>query len=305
MKTSKQEIKKIGSVAEMHEHLNVAKPSHPLVSLIDTAQLEIPASAIGTRSVSNLYMVAVKDRNCGVDYGRNSFDFNEGLMVFSAPGQVYTTRRSMEKGDIQGWMLYFHPDLIRNTHLSKSIEQYSFFNYDVYEALHLSEAEEQMVNNCIAHIKNECEQRIDNHSQRVIVSNLELLLNYALRYYERQFNTRTNQSKDVVAVFERELKSYYEQQNALELGTPAIERFAEKVHLSQHYFSDLIKKETGRAPKDHINDYVVERAKNMLLGSEQSISAIAYDLGFNYPHYFTRLFKSKTGQTPLEYRNQN
>ncbi len=300
-----EKIKKVATISEMHDHFGFSTPKHPLISLLNTADFEVPKDAIGSKSVFNLYMIAIKDRNCGVEYGRNSLDFNEGVMVFSAPGQVYTNTKEINKGDIQGWMLYFHPDLIRNTHLAEAIDDYSFFNYDVFEALHLSEEEEQTVNDCIANIKKEYEQRIDNHSQRVIVSNLELLLNYSLRFYERQFNTRTNHSKDVVASFERELKAYYKDRNALEFGVPSIERFAENANLSKHYFSDLIKKETGRAPKDHINEYVVERAKNMLLGTEQSVSEIAYDLGFNYPHYFTRLFKSKTGQTPIEYRMEN
>ncbi len=298
-------IIKISSISEMHQMLKFPKPKHPLISLVDTAALSIPKEAVGTKSVANLYMISIKDKNCGVDYGRNSFDFEEGVMVFSAPGQVYTTTREIEPGDITGWMLYFHPDLIRQTHLSEIIDDYSFFNYDVYEALHLSAEEEQTVNDSINNIKNEYEQRIDNHSQRVIISNLELLLNYSLRFYERQFNTRTNQSKDIVSVFEKQLKTYYKERKALDFGVPSIDQFAQKANLSKHYFSDLIKKETGKSPKDHINEYIVERAKNMLIGSEQSISEIAYDLGFNYPHYFTRLFKSKTGKTPVEYRNEN
>ncbi len=297
-------IKKIESLAEMHQMLGYPKPKHPLISLLDTSKLEVPKSAVGRKSASNLYMISIKDRNCGLEYGRNSFDFDEGLMVFSAPGQVYTTIREVELGEIQGWMLYFHPDLIRNTHLAEIIENYSFFNYDVYEALHLSEEEEKTVTDCINNIRNEYEQRIDSHSQRVIVSNLELLLNYSLRFYERQFNTRTSQSKDIISRFEKDLKDYYKERKALEFGVPSIQLFADNANLSQHYFSDLIKKETGRSPKDHINEYVVERAKNMLVGTEQSISEIAYDLGFNYPHYFTRLFKSKTGKTPLEYRGE-
>ena len=297
-----EEIQKIESISELHQRLGYPKPKHPLISLMDTSKLMVPKSAVGTKSISNLYMISIKDKNCGIDYGRNAFDFHEGVMVFSAPGQVFTNRKAIAQGEIEGWMLYFHPDLIRNTHLSEVIDNYSFFNYDVYEALHLSEEEEQVVNSCLTNLKNEYEQRIDNHSHRVLVSNLELLLNYSLRFYERQFNTRIHQSKDVVSQFEIALKDYYKERKALDLGVPTIQRFAEQAHLSQHYFSDLIKKETGRAPKDHINDYVVERAKNMLLGSEQSISEIAYDLGFNYPHYFTRLFKSKTGQTPVAYR---
>lgn len=299
------EIRKIASLSEMHQMLGFPKPKHPLISVLDTSKLVVPKAAIGSKSVSNLFMIAIKDKNCGVEYGRNSFDFDEGVMVFSAPSQVYTTTREIQSGRINGWMLYFHPDLIRNTHLADAIEDYSFFNYDVYEALHLSEEEEQTVNDCITNIKNEYEQRIDNHSQRVIVSNLELLLNYSFRFYERQFNTRTSHSKDIVSSFRRELKAYYKEQRALESGVPSIEGFAKNANLSQHYFSDLIKKETGRTPKDHINEYVIERAKNLIMGTEHTISEIAYGLGFNYPHYFTRLFKSKTGQTPIEYRNQN
>lgn len=298
-------IVNISSIDEMHEKLGYTEPKHPLISIMDTALISVSEDQVGSKSTSNLYMIAVKDKNCGIEYGRNTFDFNEGVMVFSAPGQVYTKTRVIKKGEVQGWMLYFHPDLIRNTHLGDSIDDYSFFNYDVYEALHLSASEEQTINDCLTNIRNEYEQRIDNHSHRVIVSNLELLLNYALRYYERQFNTRSSHSKDVVSQFERELKEYYKEKKALEMGIPSIQRFAESASFSQHYFSDLIKKETGRSPKDHINDYVIEIAKNRLLGSELSISEIAYDLGFNYPHYFTRLFKSKTGLTPVDFRNQN
>ena len=171
--------------------------------------------------------------------------------------------------------------------------------------MHLSEEEEKTVNDTVKNIQTEYTQRIDRHSQRVITSNIELLLNYCLRFYERQFNTRTTQSKDTVSQFKQSLKDYFRTEKHLESGLPTIRYFANQVHLSQHYFSDLLKKETGRTPKDHINDFVIEQAKNMILGSKQSISEIAYGLGFNYPHYFTRLFKSKTGYTPVEYRNLN
>ncbi|MEO1051744.1 MAG: helix-turn-helix transcriptional regulator [Bacteroidota bacterium] len=300
----KREILKIASISELHHCLGYPKPKHPLISILDASQLHIPASEIGNKVINDFYMISLKDKNCGVEYGRNAFDFNEGVMVFSAPGQVYTNVREIKAGDIQGWMLYFHPDLIRNTHLKAALDEYSFFNYDVFEALHLSEDEEKTVNDCINNIKNEYEQRIDNHSQRVIVSNLELLLNYCLRFYERQFNTRTSQSKDIVSTFNRDLKTYFDQDKASEFGIPSIQYFSGNANLSQHYFSDLIKKETGRTPKDHINDFLIEKAKDLLLGSERSVSEIAYDLGFNYPHYFTRLFKSKTGHTPIAYRSQ-
>ncbi len=298
-------IYKVKSISELHNLLGFPKPKHPLISLIDASQIQVSEEDVDSKIIYDFYMVSLKDKSCGVEYGRNSFDFDEGVMVFSAPGQVYTPTKPIHIGEIQGWMLYFHPDLIRNTNLGEIISEFSFFNYDVIEALHLSEDEETIIDATINNIKSEYSQRIDNHSQRVIVSNLELLLNYCLRFYERQFNTRTNQNKDVISQFEKGLKRYFKTEQHLETGLPSIQHFADIAHLSQHYFSDLIKKETGRKPKDHINDFVIEKAKNLLLGTEQSISEIAYELGFNYPHYFTRLFKSKTGQTPVEYRNLN
>lgn len=296
---------RIKSISEFHKLIGYVKPKHPLITLIDTADLEITEDEVGQKVVSDFFMISLKDKSCGVEYGRNSFDFGEGVMVFSAPGQVYASTKAIHPGDINGWMLFFHPDLIRNTNLGNLIDEYSFFNYEVVEALHLSEDEERKINDCVANIKSEYEQRIDNHSHRVIVSNLELLLNYCLRFYERQFNTRTNQSKDIVAQFEKALKGYFKDNKHLEEGLPSIQYFAEKAHLSQHYFSDLLKKESGRSPKDHINDFVVEKAKNLLLASDRSVSEIAYELGFNYPHYFTRMFKSRTGHTPGQFRNLN
>ncbi len=295
-------IVRIQSIEALHTKLGLNKPKNPLISLVDAAESMVLEESVGTRVIQDFYMISLKDKSCGMEYGRNSFDFEEGVMVFSAPGQIYTLTQTFQQGDINGWMLYFHPDLIRKTHLNQIMDDYSFFNYDVYEALHLSTAEEKTITDCVSNIKEEYNQRIDNHSQRVIVSNLELLLNYCLRFYERQFNTRTNKSKDIVSEFIKELKAYFDAQKHLESGLPSIQYFADKVHLSQHYFSDLLKKETGRTAKDHINDFVIEKAKNLLLSTNQSISEIAYDLGFNYPHYFTRLFKSRTGQTPGAFR---
>ena len=296
---------RLKSISELHNLLGYGKPKHPLITLIDAADIQVSEDEVGEKIIYDFYMISQKDKSCGVEYGRNSFDFDEGVMVFSAPGQVYSPTKVIHPGDITGWMLYFHPDLIRNTNLGNLIEEYSFFNYDVIEALHLSDEEEKKINDCVSNIKSEYKQRIDNHSNRVIVSNLELLLNYCLRFYERQFNTRTNQSKDVVIQFENALRSYFKEERHLEQGLPSIQYFAEKAHLSQHYFSDLLKKETGRSPKDHINDFVVDKAKSLLVASDHSISEIAYELGFNYPHYFTRLFKARTGHTPMEYRNLN
>ncbi len=298
-------IIEIKSISQIHELMGYPKPKHPLISLIDASKIHISEEKLNIKINYNFYTISMKDKSCGREYGRNSFDFGEGVMVFSAPGQVFSSVETIEEGEINGWVLNFHPDLIRNTHLGENFDMYTFFHYSVIEALHLSEIEEKTINSMVKNIETEYEQRIDNHSQRVIVSNLELLLNYCLRFYERQYNTRTSQNKDIVAQFEIELKNYFKSKKQLDLGMPSIQYFADLAHLSQHYFSDLIKKETGRTPKNHIHDFVIEESKTLLMSSNSSVSEIAYGLGFNYPHYFTRLFKTKTGYTPVEYRGQN
>lgn len=281
------------------------KPTHPLISLIDVSEWEIPESMVGVKGTLGLYSIGMKDRSCGIQYGRNMYDFDEGVLYFSAPNQLQTVLRPQMKNEIQGWMLFFHPDLIRNTPLGKTIDSYNFFSYDVHEALHLSDAEQNTITDCVGLIKAEITERIDNHSQTVISSSLELLLNLSRRYYERQFNTRSNQNSDVVSQFQNLLKEYYTSGKLTEIGLPSVEYFAEKVHLSANYFSDLLKKETGHSSKDHINNFVIDKAKTLLLSEDDSVSGIAYQLGFNYPHYFSRLFKSKTGMSPQEYRQMN
>lgn len=295
----------IKSISEIHAVLELPKPEHPLISLIDAGQIQVREEALHAKIIYDFYSVSFKDHSHGIKYGRNTFDFQEGMMVFAAPGQVYTPIETVKRGDMNGWILYFHPDLIRNTPLGENIGQYSFFNYDIFEALHLSDQEQTTIQAAISNIEQEYKQRIDNHSQRILVSNLELLLNYCLRFYERQFNTRTHQNKDVTVLFEKALKEYFGIKQYLDEGIPSTGYFANKVHLSQHYFGDLVKKETGRTPKDHINDQVVEKAKDLLLSTRYSVSEIAYELGFNYPHYFTRLFKAKTGVSPTDYRSVN
>lgn len=295
-------IIKIQSISQLHEALGFDKPRHPLISVIDVSKYKTPEEAIGQKVITDLYWIAMKDKSCGFEYGRNYYDFEEGVLMFTAPGQVITAGGDSNPTNNKGWMLFFHPDLIRNSGLGQEIENYSFFNYDVYEALHLSEEEENILTDIVKKMEQEYSQRIDNHTQRVLVSSLELLLSFSLRFYERQFNTRSTNNQDIVTQFEQALKQYFKVEQHLADGLPSIQFFADKAHLSQHYFSDLLKKETGRSAKDHINDFVIEKAKNLLLSTQSSVSEIAYDLGFNYPHYFTRLFKSKTGMTPVEYR---
>lgn len=293
------------SISALHEITGLGKPLHPLITIIDTAKLAYSKELIGAKFTSDMFCIALKDASCGLDYGRNHYDFNEGVLIFTAPDQVFTVTKVQNLGDVQGWMLYFHPDLIRNTSLGPKIDSYKFFDYEVNEALHLSEQEQATINHIVDLIQVEIKERIDNHSQQVLVSNIELILNYSVRFYERQFNTRSAVNTDVVSKVEMLLKSYYRKHDLNESGQPTIQYLADECHLSLKYLSDLLTKETGRSAKDHINDFLVEKAKHLLLSSSDSVSGIAYTLGFNYPHYFGRLFKQKTGSTPKEYRQLN
>lgn len=293
------------SIAELLKGMGLGKPAHPLITIIDTSKLSYGEELIGMKFSSKMYCIALKDAGCGIDYGRNYYDFNEGALIFTAPEQVFTVKKTQTLNQSNGWMLYFHPDLIRNTSLGDKIDTYSFFNYEVHEALYLSEQEEDILAQITTLIKNEINQRIDNHSQQVLVSNIELILNYSVRFYERQMNTRSAQNTDVLAKVEILLKEYYQNNDLVESGQPTIQYLADNCHLSSSYLSDVLKKETGRSAKDHINDFLIDKAKHLLLSSSDSISGVAYTLGFNYPHYFSRIFKQKTGKTPQEYRQLN
>lgn len=295
----------IKSISQLHELSGVDKPTHPLISIIDVAEMEIAEKYVGTKFTTSLYTIGCKDKTCGLQYGRNVYDFDEGVLYFTAPDQMQSVANAQKKNEVQGWILSFHPDLIRNTSLGKTIDSYHFFEYNVYEALHLSDTEQKTITDLVHLIQEEITERIDNHSQEVISSYLELLLNLSRRYYERQFNTRSAKNSDVVSQFLSLLKAYYESGMLREQGMPSIEYFSEKILLSANYLSDLLKKETGYSAKDQINNYIIEKAKTLLLSDADSISGIAYDLGFNYPHYFSRMFKSKTGMTPQEYRQMN
>ena len=295
----------IKSINQLLEGSGFGKATHPLIAIIDTANIVFGEELQWLKISSDLYSIALKDASCGLDYGRKPYDFNEGVLFFSAPKQVFTVTKVQNLNKIKGWMLYFHPDLIRNTKLGSKIDDYTFFNYEVNEALHLSEKEQSVLNNLVNIIENEIEERIDNHSQQVLVSNIELILSYSSRFYERQFNTRFAQNTDIVSNVDTLLKDYYKTHNLIETGQPSIDYLASECHLSANYLSDLLSKETGRSAKDHINDFLIEKAKNLLISSTDSVSGIAYSLGFNYPHYFGRIFKKKTGKTPLEYRQLN
>ncbi len=295
----------IQTITQLHELMGYEKPKHPLVSVLDVSKMKSNKDFLNVPMTADMYMISLKDHDCGLQYGRTNYDFAEGVLAFFAPGQVVTQTEEFKEGENSGWMLFFHPDLIRKSSLAPKIKHYSFFSYDVNEALHLSDQERKMLYDTVEKIIYEYNQNIDAHTQELIINSIELLLNYSSRFYERQFHTRANAHKDVVTQFTTLLNDYMHSDLLAEKGIPSIGYFADKVHLSGNYLSDLLKKETGKNAKDQINEHLVELAKNELLNSSQTVSEIAYKLGFNYPHYFTRMFKLHTGQTPNDYRTIN
>lgn len=295
-------IIQINSIEELHHILNFEKPKHPLITIIDIADLEIKQESVGVKSVANLYCIALKEEQCDLEYGKIKYDFENGVLIFTAPNQVFSANKALVKNQEKGWLLYFHPDLLKESSLNKKMSEYNFFEYHTNEALHLSEPEKETLNNIVSKIKEEYTLNFDKHSKRLMISNLESLLNYSLRFYERQFISRKKENQGHLANFESFLNSYFEENLILENGFPTTQYFAEKMNISSNYLSDLLRKETGYSTKDHINNLVIKKAKYKLLGTNNSVSEIAYSLGFNYPHYFTRFFSSKAGMTPTEYR---
>lgn len=282
------------------------KTKHPLVAVVDFSKLDEQMEE-GTRISCDFYSIMFKNYCANkLRYGRQIYDFQEGSLVCIAPKQVLTMDSEIEKKeDMIGWGLFFHPDLLRGTSLGNKMNDYTFFSYETSEALHLSDKEKQILFDCVQKIESELQENIDTHSQTLLVSNIELLLNYCSRYYSRQFITRKSTNSNTVAQVQTLLKNYFKTEKLQEKGLPTVKYLADKVYLSASYLSDLLKKETGMNAQDHIHYYLIEEAKNVLLNTDNSVSEIAYSLGFEYPQYFSKLFKQKTGQAPIEYRNLN
>jgi len=298
-------VKPIIHLSDISEINRFVKSStrHPLVSIVDFSKADEYIEE-GTRISADFYSIMFKNYCTNqLKYGRQSLDFQDGNLICIAPRQILTMDTEIEmKEDRTGWGLFFHPDLLRGTSLANKMSEYSFFSYDVTEALHLSDKEKSILLDCINKIEYELDQNIDTHSQKLIVSNIELLLNYCSRFYGRQFITRKNSNSNIIAQVEIVLKEYFNSTRVREQSLPTVKYLSERVNLSAGYLSDLLKKETGMTAQDHIHYYLIEEAKNILLNSDQSVSEIAYSLGFEYPQYFSKLFKQKTGKTPGEYR---
>jgi AraC-like DNA-binding protein len=251
------------------------------------------------------YAVYLKDVMCGdIKYGRNTYDYQDRTLVFVAPGQVINVNIHKDYKP-QGFALVFHPDLLHGTPLGKHIHDYSFFSYQSREALHLSEKERKIVLDCFEKIKYELEQGTDKHSKILIAANIELFLNYCVRFYDRQFITRNDANNDVLVKFEESLDKYFQSDKPQTIGLPAVSYCAEQLNLSPNYFGDLVKKETGKSAIEYIQLKLMNMAKEKILNSNKPVNEIAYELGFKYPQHFTRAFKKNTGYTPNDYRKCN
>lgn len=277
---------------------------HPLVSVVDLTQ----ATKIVNRIQMNygIYALFLKEaKSCALKYGRQTYDYQEGTIVCFAPGQTVGVSTIEDEINPPVYGIVFHPDLIRGTSLGKSIKNYSFFSYAVNEALHLSDQEKEIVKDCLKKISIELEHTIDKHSKALIAMNIELLLNYCMRFYERQFITRSSANKDPLTKFEELLDDYFRSDLPMQEGLPTVKYFADKIYLSPNYFGDMVKKETGKTAQEQIQLKVIELAKERMIETEDTVSQISYSLGFQYPQHLSRLFKRRVGCTPNEYRLQN
>jgi len=293
-----EEIINLDNVAKYNKMRGV-ETLHPLVTVIDLSKAEPMAAKTFN---FGMYAIFLKELKCGeLRYGRNNYDYQEGTLVFISPGQVMGIAPNVKTFEPKGWALLFHPDLIKGTNLGKNILDYSFFSYDVNEALHLSEKERQLVLDCFSKIGHELTQSIDKHSRMLIAANIELLLNYCIRFYDRQFITRDNLNQGVMERFESLINEYFSSDKPQLIGLPSVGYFADQLNLSANYFGDLIKKDTGKSAQEHIQLKLIDIAKERMFDVGKTVSQIAYELGYKYPQHFSRSFKEHVGISPKEY----
>lgn len=296
------DLMKIETVQQYNDYFGI-ETLHPLVSVIEGRKGK-PLRY--NMKLYNIFAVLIKDTDCGsLKYGRNIYDYQQGAMLFLAPGQVMGSEDDGKLHQPEGWVLAFHPELLRGTHLVEMMKNYSYFSYSSNEALHLSEQERKTVIECMEKINLELSHPIDKHSKNLIIDNIKLLLDYCVRFYDRQFITRESINHDILTRFENLLNDYFNSDAPSKEGIPSVQYCADKLCLSANYFSDLLKKETGLSALKHIQQKTLDVAKERVYSSEKSISEISYDLGFPYPQHFSRWFKKMAGYTPQEYRMQN
>jgi len=292
---------RIKTISEFHRLRGLPQPEHPLISIVDYAALTHSEGSV----IFDFYSISVKRGvNGKMIYGQQEYDFDEGVMYFIAPNQVFgrIEMSNAYASKPSGWILLVHPDFFWNTHLAKTIKQYEYFGYSVNEALFLSEKEEAIINNIIKNIKQEYHSNIDKFSQNIIISQIETLLNYSQRFYERQFITRKITNHKTLGRLEEILNDYFNSDALLKNGLPTVQHMSEALNVSPNYLSGLLKTLTGQSTQQHIHDKLIEKAKEKLSTTDLSVSEIAYELGFEHPQSFSKLFKTKTNLSPLEFR---
>ncbi|GAB2941724.1 helix-turn-helix domain-containing protein [Hymenobacter coalescens] len=300
MKPAAKEFRVLSTVTDYTRFYGLPAPAHPLLTVIDLAQARC-LPPVTTPVVQQLYTVALKRGLKGtIIYGRQSYDFREGVLFFVGPGQVFAADPDLDVSALEGWMLVFHPDLLRKYPLGRKLAGYGYFSYQSNEALHLSAREEDLLNGLLLGIRREYEQPIDAFSQDVLVAQLEVLLNYANRFYHRQFLTRGAAQHDLLSRFEQLLTEYFAREGPQPL--PTVQHFADALHVSPAYLSDLLRTLTGQTTQQHLHHALIDKAKHLLLSTSLTVNETAFQLGFEYPQYFSRLFKSKTGLTPAAFR---
>jgi AraC-like DNA-binding protein len=299
-----ENVLRIDTVSQ-YNALNNNETLHPLVSIVDHSRADKRLNVNGQMNCG-FYTVFLKEIKCGdLKYGCNYYDYGEGTLMFVGPGQVIRIENNDEYYQPQGYALIFHPDLLKGTSLGRQINDYTFFSYDVHEALHLSESERKIILDCFSRITFELSHAIDKHSKKLIVSNIELFLNYCVRFYDRQFITREVVHKGVLGKFENLLNDYFQSDKPQTLGLPTVSYCAGQLNLSANYFGDLIKKDTGKSAQEYIQLKLMDLAKEKIFDMSKSVTQIAYELGFKYPQHFTRAFKQHVGHSPNEYRMLN
>jgi AraC family transcriptional regulator, transcriptional activator of pobA len=296
-----EDILKFDTIKE-YNAFNNQETLHPLVSIVDLSNAD-PRQY--RRMSYNFYTIFLKEIKCGdLRYGCNYYDYEEGTLIFLAPGQVIGENKDGSYQP-QGHALVFHADFILGTSLGKQMHDYAFFSYEVNEALHLSSHERDTIKDVFAKIDYELNQNIDKHTKNLVISNIELFLNYCVRFYDRQFITRAKANQGILTRFENQLNEYFSSQKAGKMGLPSVGYFAEQLYLSPNYFGDMIKKETGKSPQEHIQLKLISTAKERIFDPAKSLAEIAYELGFKHPQHFSRMFKESTGVSPSDYRNMN
>ncbi|RDB04491.1 helix-turn-helix domain-containing protein [Runella aurantiaca] len=291
---------RIKSITEGHRLTGLEKPHHPLISIVEVGQFKNQTAINAV--IFDFYVVSIK-RGCNnLLYGQKKYDFDEGLMAFMSPGQILRGEEGGIPPNLEGWMLFIHPDFLWNTPLAKKIKQYEYFGYATNEALFLSDKEEKIMNGIIENIRQEYNSNIDKFSQDVIIAQLELLFTYAQRFYERQFITRKITNKQILSRLEDVLTDYFNNEELLSNGLPTVQYVADTLNISGKYLGSLLKQLTGQTTQQHIHEKLIEKAKQKLSTTELSVSEIAFELGFEHSQSFSKLFKTKTKQSPLEFR---